>query len=320
MSTLSVISPAYNQEDWLIPFLDSLAAQTWSDFDFIIIDDGSTDCTAELIEALLPRFVQPTQFIRHEKNQGQMTTVTQAFARATGEICVKLDADGVFGPDTLAKIMDTFTYDEQVGIVTAIVKAADRSAWVSRGTEVLCAAQQRYSQVNETYTTIAYGNCFAFRRHIFTEEEIRSRTDVDLSHLARKRGWKIALRKDITIQTRFPTSCTEAFAWGRRKARTDLPTYWHHKETLLTKWTSWAKFAPLGLGLAALLRPKLALLGLLGWFGAGQVFLARLAPNYPLSDRLAGWIITLVRWTGFDFEVLLTAGRALNRKHRLSKR
>jgi hypothetical protein len=200
-----------------------------------------------------------------------------------------------------------------VGIVTALVNAAERSNWVLRGTEALCAARQRHSQLDDGYTTTAYGNCFAFRRHIFTEEELLTRPDVDLSNLARKRGWKIALRRDITIRTHWPATLSEAFAWGRRKAWADLPTYWHHKE-LLIGWMSLIRFAPLGLLLTALFKPKLALLGLLGWLGLSQVFLARTVPDYALSDRLAGWAISLVRWSGFDLEVLLVGGRAVLRR------
>jgi glycosyltransferase involved in cell wall biosynthesis len=311
MLTLSVISPAYNQEDCIVPFLESVVAQTWRDFEFIIIDDGSTDRTADLIEAHLGRLGRRTLFIRHEENQGEMVTVTEAFSKASGEICIKLDADGLFGPDTFARIMESFAPDEQVGIVTALVKAMDRSNWVLRGTEILCAARQRYDQLGDGYTTIAYGNCFAFRRHIFSKEEIRSRTDIDLSRLARKRGWKIVLRKDVTIRTRFPATLFGAFAWGRRKARVDLPTYGHHKEMLLTGWMFWGRFAPLGLGLTALFKPKWALAGLLGWLGASQVFLARVTSDYPLSDRLAGWGVTVLRWSGFDLEVLLIAARAV---------
>jgi hypothetical protein len=80
---------------------------------------------------------------------------------------------------------------------------------------------------------------------------------------------------------------------------------------LWTDWAFWAKFAPLGLALGALLRPTWALAGLLGWLGGGQTFLARKVPDYPLADRLAGWGITLLRWSGFDFEVLLMAARAM---------
>jgi glycosyltransferase involved in cell wall biosynthesis len=311
MPTVSVISPAYNEEGYIIPFLESMAAQTWPDFELIIIDDGSTDQTADLIESYLPRLGRRTQFIRHERNMGEWETVTEAFLQASGDICIKLDADGLFGPDTFAKIMESFAADEEVGIVTALVVARDRSNWISRGTEALCAAQQRYDQLDDQHTTTAYGSCFAFRHHIFLIEEISSRTDVDLSHLARKRGWKIVLRQDITIRTRFPTTLLGAVAWGRRKARIEMPTYGHHKDMLWTDWVFWAKFAPLGLVLTALFNPKWALAGLLGWLGGGQVFLARKVPDYPLSDRLAGWGVTLLRWSGFDIGVLLTAARAV---------
>lgn len=310
MLTLTLISPVYNEEDRIIPFLESVVAQTWPDFEFIIIDDGSVDQTASLIEMYLSRFGRRAQFLRHEKNEGEMATVAEAFSRATGDVCIKLDADSWLEPDTVAKIMETFAADEQTGLVTAIIKAIDRSNWLLRGAEVLCAAQQRCDQLEDDYTKTAYGTCFAFRRHIFTIEEISSRWDIDLSQLARKRGWKIALQKDLIVRTRFPALLRTVFARGRWMAWQQLPTYWRHKELLLTRWGFWTKFAPLGLALTALLKPKWALTGLLAWLGGAQVFLAHMVPDYPLSDRLAGWGVSVVRWSGFDLEMLLVALRA----------
>jgi glycosyltransferase involved in cell wall biosynthesis len=311
---LSVIAPAFNQEDCIIPFLASVETQTWRDFEFIVVDDGSTDRTAELIQAYLPRLGRRTRFIHHTKNQGAMASVTEAFSLASGEICLKLDADGLFEPGTFARVMDSFASDEQVGIVTALVKAADRSNWIVRGAEILCAARQRCYQVGRGYTTSAYGNCFAFRRHLFSQQEIYTRTDIDLSQLARKRGWKIALRQDIVIQTRFPATLAETFNWGRRRARVELDIYWRHKDMLPAGWAFWAKFIPLGLGLGALFKPKWALAGLLGWLGIAQAWLAHVTPEYAVTDRLAGWGISLVRWIGFDLELFLMAVRAVTRR------
>jgi glycosyltransferase involved in cell wall biosynthesis len=315
MLTLSVISPAYNLEDYIVPFLESLCAQTWPDFELIIVDDASRDRTADLIVGCLPRLGSRTRFIQHEGNQGEMITVTEAFSKARGDICIKVDADSRLEPDTFLKLMQVFLSDEQVGVVGTLYGVLPAANWLQRGAEVLLVAQQRCDNQDEDHT-IVYGTCFAFRRHIFSTEEISSRVDVDLAQLARKRGWKVTLRKDITVRTRYPAAMPGVFAHGRRMVHLEVPTYWHHREMLLTRWSFWAKFAPLGLVLTALFKPLWALLGLLGWLVLAQVFLACKAPDYSIGDRLSAWVVTLVRWIGFDYEVLRMGLRGIARRLR----
>jgi glycosyltransferase involved in cell wall biosynthesis len=309
MSTLSVISPVYNEESSILPFLESLQAQTWPDFELVIVDDGSTDRTVEMIESYLPRLRCRTLFVQHERNLGELATVTEAFSEATGDICLKLDADSRLEADTLERILESFD-DEQVGAATTLFGALDHSNWLLRGAEVLVVAQQRCDQERGGYTTTAYGTCFAFRRHLLSPAEIASRRDIDLSQLLRKRGWKIALIEDVVVRTRFPATLATTFARGRRMAWEELAAHWNHKEMLLWHWGFWAKLAPLGLAMVAPFRPRWALAGLAAWLAGAQVFLARRVPDYPLADRVAAWGVTAVRWSGFDLEVLRMAAQA----------
>jgi glycosyltransferase involved in cell wall biosynthesis len=303
--TLSVISPAYNSEDAITGYLESIIAQTWPEFEFIIIDDASIDRTAAVIENYLPRIQNRSSiYIRHDKNIGEGATVAEAFSKTTGDIILKMDSDSVFEPDTFIKIMDTFNTEEQVGVVTAPLSARDRTNWIVRGTEVYYIVYQRIALGKPENFEHAFGTCFAFRRFLFAEQDLRSRTDVDLSWLARERGWKIVLRNDIFFQTRFPSTLPWLFERGRREARQVWINYRHHANKLQTRWLFLIKFTPLCLVILALFRPIWALLGLLGWMVLLQIVLMRLASDYPISDRLAVWVVNLVGWSGFDIEMI----------------
>ena len=311
MLTLSVISPVYNGENHIVAFLEGVAAQTWRDFEFITVDDGSTDRTAQLIEAYLPRLGRRATFIRHEKNMGEGAAIATAFSKVTGDICLKMDSDSLIEPDTFAKIMESFAADEQVGIVTVLFVPMERSNWVLRAAEVTWVAQRKNDVEHAQDFSFGSGACLAFRRPIFSIEDLASRTDVDLGWMARKNGWKIVLREDLTIRTRFPATLSQTFSRGRRTARHAVLTYWHHKDKLLTRWGFWVKFTPLGLALTALFKPVWALAGLLGWLGALQIYLARRTPEYPFTDRLSAWVLAVVRWVGFDIGVVLMAAQAV---------
>lgn len=303
MPTLSVISPVYNEEAAILPFLESLCTQTCADFELLLVDDGSTDRTLELIEPFLPRLPARSRLLRHERNVGELPTVAEAFSLTSGDVCVKLDADSQLQPDTLARIVEAFA-DERLGAVTTLFGAADPCGWLQRGAEVLVVAQQRCDREAGGYTSMAYGTCFAFRRSMLSREELGSKMDMELSQLIRERGGRILLLEDVIVRTRFPATVAAAFARGRRTAYQELPAHWKHKELLLRHWGFWAKLAPLGLLLVALTRPRRALGGLLAWLGAAQLFLAWRTPDYALADRLAAWGVTVVRWSGFDVELL----------------
>ena len=310
MPILSVISPAYNQENFIAVFLQSIAAQNWRDFELIIIDDASTDRTPNLIETYLSELGCTTVYIRHNRNLGEKETIAEAFSKITGSIVLKMDADSLFGSDTFEKIVHAFVSDEHTGLATAYQNSVDQSNWLVRGAEVFSIAYQRSGTQNNKEQEHAFGTCFAFRREIFSIQEIATRTDVDLSWLARERGWKIVLIRDIVLKTRFPSTLTWTFSRGRRDAEQILRNYYHHTSKLFTRAGFWARFMPLILALVLTIKPFWALTGLVGWIAILQIFLVRQAPDYPLRDRLAASGVVLVRWSGFDVETLLIATRS----------
>lgn len=97
---ISVIMPAYNCEDYITESIESILKQTYTNFEFFIIDDASTDSTAETIETFTdPRII----FIRKEKNSGYTESLNMAIARARGKYIGRMDADDISVPDRFEK-------------------------------------------------------------------------------------------------------------------------------------------------------------------------------------------------------------------------
>lgn len=87
---LSVIMPAFNAEDTIAAAVESVLQQTCSDFEFIIIDDSSSDGTAEVIGDFNdPRLLT----VRNKKNLGVAASLSLGVARARGELLARMDAD-----------------------------------------------------------------------------------------------------------------------------------------------------------------------------------------------------------------------------------
>ena len=92
---ISVVMPAYNAEKYIAETIDSILSQTFSDFEFIIINDASTDSTQEIIESYKD---QRIQLINNEQNQGVAKSLNIGLAAATGKYIARMDADDISLP------------------------------------------------------------------------------------------------------------------------------------------------------------------------------------------------------------------------------
>jgi len=112
---VSVLVPAWNDGGTLDTALGSLAAQTWSDFEAVIADDGSTDDTPAVAAAWAardPRF----RLLKSDANRGMTENWNAALRAARGELVTKLDADDAAAPEFLAAMVPELD-DPRVGAV-----------------------------------------------------------------------------------------------------------------------------------------------------------------------------------------------------------
>jgi glycosyltransferase involved in cell wall biosynthesis len=94
----SIIVPTYNRAELLRAALDSVLAQTFSDYEVIVVDDGSTDATATVVG----RYGNRVRLLR-QSNQGPGAARTLGAAQANGEYLAFLDSDDVFFPWSLTR-------------------------------------------------------------------------------------------------------------------------------------------------------------------------------------------------------------------------
>jgi GT2 family glycosyltransferase len=99
---ISVVVPCYNYARYLPGAVGSALAQPDVDVDVVIVDDASTDASAEVAEEL-ERGDDRVRLVRHARNAGHVETSNEALSLATGEFVVKLDADDVLAPGSLAR-------------------------------------------------------------------------------------------------------------------------------------------------------------------------------------------------------------------------
>ena len=120
MTAVSVIVPTYNQARYLREAVDSALAQTAPPLEVIVVDDGSTDATPEILEAYgarIRRIRQPNQGVAAARNAG--------VAGARGECVAFLDSDDVWNPRKLERQVARFEADRGLGMIHCGVEHFD---------------------------------------------------------------------------------------------------------------------------------------------------------------------------------------------------
>ena len=99
---ISIVMSAYNAEEYLKIAVDSILAQTYEDFEFIIINDGSKDRTKKIIETYAKQDHR-IKFINQTTNKGLIASLNTGFKTAQGKYIARMDADDVSLPNRLLK-------------------------------------------------------------------------------------------------------------------------------------------------------------------------------------------------------------------------
>lgn len=97
---VSIVTPAYNQADYLEETIRSVLLQGYPDLEYIIINDGSTDNTVDVIH----KYERWLAFWTTQRNQGQCASINHGFEHATGHIQAYLNSDDLLLPGTLQKV------------------------------------------------------------------------------------------------------------------------------------------------------------------------------------------------------------------------
>ena len=112
---VSVIIPAFNSARYLADAVESVFAQTYSEVECIVIDDGSTDHTNELLKELLK--VHPGLKTARKTNGGPSSARNMGLRESTGDFISFLDADDVFFPDKIERQVVFLDAHPDVGLV-----------------------------------------------------------------------------------------------------------------------------------------------------------------------------------------------------------
>ncbi|MGA2418507.1 MAG: glycosyltransferase, partial [Candidatus Acidiferrum sp.] len=252
--TVSVLIPAHNEETVIVQTVNSVLASDFQDLHVIVINDGSTDTTGDLLDDNFAR--DSRVHIIHQVNRGKPAALSAGIASAESEILVTIDADTEIEPDAISKLLRHFS-DPQVGAVAGNVKVGNRSRWLTRWQALEYITSQNmekraFDLLN--CITVVPGALGAWRRTAveaaggITADTVAE--DADLTIAIRRLGWRISYDEEAIAWTEAPETPGVLIRQRFRWTFGTLQSFWKHKDTLF--------------------RPKY---GTLGWVALPNIFL-----------------------------------------------
>lgn len=115
---VSLISPCYNGENYLTRFLDSLLVQTYTNVEFIFVDDGSTDKTSDIFESYRKQLEDKGWSVIYiwQENQGAAGALNTGLKKFTGDYLIWPDSDDILYPDHIRCKVDFMECNKNIGI------------------------------------------------------------------------------------------------------------------------------------------------------------------------------------------------------------
>jgi glycosyltransferase involved in cell wall biosynthesis len=190
---LSIIIPCFNERDTIFELLEAVRRAPIEEKEIVVVDDGSTDGTRELLKSLAS---EDLRVIFHDHNQGKGAALRTGFAEATGDICIVQDADLeydpqeyplVIGPIVEGKADVVFGSRFQGGRPHRVVYF-----WHRMGNALLTTLSNMFTDLNLSDMETCYK---AFRREVIQSIRIRENRfgfEPEITaKVARNKSWRI---------------------------------------------------------------------------------------------------------------------------------
>ncbi|MEU8259096.1 glycosyltransferase [Micromonospora sp. NPDC048999] len=259
---VSVIVPAYNERAGILGTVRSLVANDHRQIEIIVVDDGSTDGTADLVDALGLANVR----VIRKPNGGKASALNTGLRYSSHEIIVTVDADTVFEPDAIRRLIEPFT-DPRIGAVAGNVKVANRQSRLGRWQHIEYVIgfnlDRRLYEILRCIPTVP-GAIGAFRRRALVEAGGMSgdtlAEDTDITMAVVRAGWRVVYQDRAVAWTEAPASMGDLWRQRYRWSYGTVQSMWKHRRAFRDRGPS-GRFGRFGLPMLALFGVALPLLG-----------------------------------------------------------
>jgi len=297
---VAVVVPAYNEAVGIERAVRSFAASDYPEFEVVVVDDGSTDDTAELVERLA---LERVRLLRN-RNRAKPSALNTGIGASSAPVVVMVDGDTIFEPEALRRLVQPLG-DPTVGAASGNTKVGNRRGLLGRWQHIEYVAgfnlDRRMYEVLQCTPTVP-GAIGAFRRDALVEVGgVSGETlaeDTDLTLAIGRTGRRVVYAEDARAWTEAPSSLGDLWRQRYRWSYGTMQAVWKHKGALLTRDPRERRIGRLALPYMILFQFLLPMLSpLIDLFALYGILFANPVP-------------VLAYWLGFNVLQLLLAGFA----------
>jgi len=233
---VTVIVPAYNEQAGIGAAVQSILASDHP-VRVIVVDDGSTDRTAEIVE----RLRSPRVSLLRQANAGKPVAINTALAAARTEFVVMVDGDTLLEPSAVRMLVRHFA-DPSVGAVSGNAKVGNRAGvlgmWQHIEYVIGFNLDRRMYDVLGCMPTVP-GAVGAFRRSaVLGQGGVSVDTlaeDTDLTMALERGGWRVVYEQDARAHTEAPATLGQLWKQRYRWCYGTLQAVWKHRRSMLER-------------------------------------------------------------------------------------
>jgi peptidoglycan/xylan/chitin deacetylase (PgdA/CDA1 family)/glycosyltransferase involved in cell wall biosynthesis len=235
MGSVTVVVPAYNEAANIAATVRSLVANDYPHLDVIVVDDGSTDDTYNIVRRLRLRNVT----VIRQANAGKPAALNAGIARARGDLLILVDGDTVFEPQAVGRLVQAFA-DSEVGAVSGNTKVANRGGLLGRWQHLEYVMgfnlDRRMFEVGECMPTVP-GAIGAFRREALADVGgvplATLAEDTDLTMAIIRAGWRVVYEESAIAWTEAPSTLRQLWRQRYRWCYGTMQAMWKHRRSLV---------------------------------------------------------------------------------------
>lgn len=249
---VSVLVPAYNEAKCIENTVRSLMASEHP-VEVIVVDDGSSDGTARIVEAM----GLPDVRVIRQLNAGKPAALNRGLANARHDLIVMMDGDTVFEPSTVRELVQPFG-DRRVGAVAGNAKVGNRDSLIGAWQHIEYVMgfnlDRRMYDILRCMPTIP-GAVGAFRRSALERvggmSDDTLAEDTDITMAMHRDGWRVVYAEKARAWTEAPESVQQLWSQRYRWSYGTMQAIWKHRGALVERGPS-GRFGRVGLPLVSL--------------------------------------------------------------------
>jgi cellulose synthase/poly-beta-1,6-N-acetylglucosamine synthase-like glycosyltransferase/peptidoglycan/xylan/chitin deacetylase (PgdA/CDA1 family) len=250
---VTVIVPAYNEHKTIAATVRSLASGNHPGIEVLVVDDSSSDGTADEVEGLN----LPNVRVVRVPGGGKAAALNAGVTLASHDLLVMVDADTVVTPDAIHRLVQPFA-DPGVGAVAGNVKVGNRRSVLGRWQHIEYVIG--FNLDRRLYDTLGCmptvpGALGAYRREAVRQAGGLSRStlaeDTDLTMALQRAGWQVVYQETAIARTEAPSTVPQLWRQRYRWSYGTMQAMWRHRRSVVERGAS-GRFGRLGLPFIAM--------------------------------------------------------------------